>query len=430
MKRTFIVNYPIMISIGGIEKYLYYLMKYMLNHGVRVIWMQNIRFQTGKMYDDVIKDPRLEIVKVNSNLLFWFKHEKLNLSKDEEIVIFSCTTMAKLKADTIVRRFSDLNIKSIYGIPDTKGDAYYLEAIFCNPLKFIVYRCMRTVFEEWENNNHLCFYARKQIDALENNYHVHISNKDTKLLKYVEPLPLLNYDELEKRIKRCNFTIITIGRFDFPHKQYILGLIRAYGRLKEKYPQIRLDIVGDGPHRFKVIQEIEKLNSNIQKDIKLLGSVSPEVLPACIKHAHLNISVAGGVSVGAINGIMSIPARNYCEEECEVYGYLPEYLDYSVSTSPGNLVDTYIERVINMSDFEYKKACIESYESVYNSREVDPNYLFGFSKCTKRYLVPLRTLLFLIVIDYIKKAKYFFTIFLKGRISQSMMNLRNKKSSC
>ena len=76
MKRTFIVNYPIMISIGGIEKYLYYLMKYMLNHGVRVIWMQNIRFQTGKMYDDVIKDPRLEIVKVNSNLLFWFKHEK------------------------------------------------------------------------------------------------------------------------------------------------------------------------------------------------------------------------------------------------------------------------------------------------------------------------------------------------------------------
>ena len=418
MKRTFIVNYPIMISIGGIEKYLYYLMKYMLNHGIRVIWMQNARFQTEKVYDDVIKDPRLEIVKVSPNLLFWFKHEHLNLSKDEEIVIFSCTTMAKLKADTIVRSFLDLNIKSIYGIPDTKGDAYYLETIFCNPLKSIVYRCMRTVFKEWESNNHLCFYARKQMDALENNYHIYISNKETKLLKAVKALPHLNYDDLEERIKRRNFTIITIGRFDFPHKGYILGLIRAYGRLKEKYPQIRLDIVGDGPHRFKVIKEIEKLNHNIQKDIKLLGNISPEVLPNYIKHAHLNISVAGGVAVGAVSGIMSIPARNYCDGECEVYGYLPEYLEYSVATSPGNLVDTYIERAITMSDYEYKKACIESYESVYNSHEVDPNYLFEFSKSVNRYLVPLKTLLFLVVIDYIKKAKYFFTVFLKVRINK------------
>lgn len=141
-------------------------------------------------------------------------------------------------------------------------------------------------------------------------------------------------------------------------------------------------------------------------------------MPNYIKHAHLNISVAGGVAVGAVSGIMSIPARNYCDGECEVYGYLPEYLEYSVATSPGNLVDTYIERAITMSDYEYKKACIESYESVYNSHEVDPNYLFEFSKSVNRYLVPLKTLLFLVVIDYIKKAKYFFTVFLKVRINK------------
>ena len=112
-----------------------------------------------------------------------------------------------------------------------------------------------------------------------------------------------------KKAKRECFNIVSISRFDFPHKGYLLGLIRAYGRLKEKYPQVALCIIGYGPGKPLVEKEIKRLNKKAQQDLSLLGEVDSADFPKVLKEMHLNISVAGSVGVGARNGVLSIPAR-------------------------------------------------------------------------------------------------------------------------
>lgn len=114
-------------------------------------------------------------------------------------------------------------------------------------------------------------------------------------------------------------------------------------------------------------------------DIKLLGEASPDEISNYMKEAHLNISVAGAVGDGARNGVLSIPARNYCIGECEVYGYLPDSRLKSTSLEKGILVDDFIEEVILMSNEEYIQKCIDSYNT-YALNDVDPLYVFAASK--------------------------------------------------
>lgn len=409
-KKTLIINHRSLWSIGGIEQIIVGMVDFMINHDVRVIWLKEVNSKIHSSYIKTMTDKRVEIVDVSNNLLLWFKHGDISLSTEEDIVILSFIFMSKVKADSIIRENPKCSIRSIYVIPDTKGVSYHIESNFSGLLKKRVYNLMRNIHDKWQENHHFLFCAYKQIEALENNYNISIDKGAEKVLKELAPFPDLNYDITKKRCKRENFNIITVGRLDFPHKQYIKGLVRSFARLKSKYPKMTLTIIGDGHSRGDLEKEICGYEKEISKDIHLLGTIARKDLHKYMEYAHLNISVAAGVGIGAINGVVSIPARNYCEGECEVYGFLPDSLHLSVSTAPGQLVDPFIEKVINMNDDEYLDACLTSYHAFKDKEEVDPWLIFNETKDYCPFLIKKKTLYLIIFINYLMKIKYFFTI--------------------
>ena len=175
--------------------------------------------------------------------------------------------------------------------------------------------------------------------------------------------------------KRCmelatsgRFNILTVSRFEFPHKGYVLGLIKAYAELKNKYPHIELTIVGYGVDESKVHEALNSLSENYKKDVHFIGKVHPEKLVDYYNDANINISVAGCCSQGAKNGTLSIPARHY-DYNCEVYGFLPESKPFVVSEKKGEPVIDYIEQVINMSPDEYCKKCEMAFHSFRSDSE-------------------------------------------------------------
>lgn len=409
-KKTLIINYRTMSSIGGIEQIIVGIVEFMINHDVRVIWLKEINSKIHPSYMKIMKDKRVEIVDVSNNLLLWFKHGTISLSSNEDIVILSFIFMSKVKAEWIIRENPTCNIRSIYVIPDTKGLAYHIESNFNGILKKAIYRLMRSIHNKWQKNHQLLFCALKQIEALENNYNISVDKGAEKIIKGMHPIPDLNYDTVKNRSRRENFNIITVGRLDFPHKQYIKGLVKSFARLKSKYPNISLTIIGDGHSRGELVKEINSYANEIKKDVILLGTIAYKDLPQYMEKAHLNISVAGGVAIGAINGVVSIPARNYCKGECEVYGFLPDSIHFSVSTMPGQLVDPYIEKVIKMNDKEYMDACITSYHAYKDKEDIDPWFIFNGTNDYCPYSINKTTLYVIVLINYLMKITYFFKI--------------------
>lgn len=65
-------------------------------------------------------------------------------------------------------------------------------------------------------------------------------------------------------------------------------LIRAFSVLKNKYPQARLLIVGEGPQREQITEEIKRLG--IEHCVELTGAVPPEMVP--ISLSRMDIAVA------------------------------------------------------------------------------------------------------------------------------------------
>ena len=409
MGKKIIINYRKLSDIGGIEVYVVRLIDFMINHGVHVIWLKEEGFGIHDSFKNVLLDERVEIVPVSNNYLLWFKYGKFHLDPQDEVIILSFIVMNKLKAESIVRHFRGYNIKSIYAIPDTKGLAYHIESNFSGIFKKYVWKLMRQLHDEWQKNNQLMFFAKKQVDALENTYGIKVNNGYSNVLKKVVGMPALDIDNLKRKLNREKFNIITIGRLDFPHKGYILGLVKAFKRLKIKYPQLTLTIVGDGHSRKELEAEIDTYADWIKMDIHLVGTIATSELPFYLKDAHLNISVAGGVGCGAMCGVLSIPPRNYCVGECEVYGFLPDSRDMAVATCPGELVDSYIEQVINMSNDEFYRYSVNSYKTYKDAEEVNPWFVFEKSKDYIPYIVPKRKLRIAIIINYLMKIKYFLT---------------------
>lgn len=426
--RTLIINYYHLAEIGGIEVYVHNLVDFMINNGVRVVWLQEEGSLIHDSFKKVLLDDRVEKIIVSSNLLLWFKHGNFTIASEDETVILSFRMMDKLKAEAILRKYKNYNIKSIYAIPDTVGTSYYVESVFSGCLRKFVFKVCSTLYSQWQKNGHLVFFAPKQIDVLEQKYNITVRDGYSKLLPSLRPFPPLDFAELKRRSKRKSFNIITLGRLDFPHKEYILGLVKAFYRLKKKYSQLTLTIIGDGHSRDVLEREISLYEEFVRKDIHLLGTIARDDLQPFFRDSHLNISVAAGVAIGASYGVVSIPAKNYCTGECEVYGFLPDSKLMTVSTCAGELVDSYIEKVVNMSDAEYYELAIASYDTFNRGRDVNPWFLFEKTKDYVPYIVPKSKLILMIMIDYCKKIKWFFVKqnFNRTKIVKRFIGIRSK----
>ena len=373
--QTLIINYG-NLNIGGIEKYIAQLTEYLTENGGRVIWLRDPVLKIAEIYRELFLGNSVERVIADTSKYTWFKHGDLHFSKDDDIVILSFDPMSMARSLQLKEEYSAYRITPYYAVPNTTGNLYYIERYFSGKNREKIRMELAKIHAHWESMDLIRFFSIQQVHPLEKNYNFHVNNKNEKVLPAVFAIEKLNQELLQERSKRKYFTIGTLGRFDFPHKGYMLGLVRSYGRLKEIYPEIRLKIGGYGPDEGVLKKEIRKLPAVFQKDIVLAGAVDPQNVNQFFSDVHLNISVAGAVWDGAKCGVVSIPARNYCDGECEVYGYLPQSRNMTASLELGECVDTFIEYVIRCSEDEYRHLCEDSYNTCLQKTAPWPTYLF------------------------------------------------------
>ena len=228
----------------------------------------------------------------------------------------------------VKKKYCQVNIDSFFWVPHFKEAGVFVEERVCKPLKPLMRKYIGKIIYSMELNNNIIYVNKSHLDALTHKYGYKVENENTKLLTG-STREILPFDD-ELALKRCarqDFNIITVGRFSFPHKAYLIGLIKSYGVLKEKYKQLKLTIIGYGPDEDKVIEEIEKLSVAAKNDVHYVGKVPYDDLRRYFEDANLNIGVAGTIADGAVTGLISIPVRHY-SEVCEGYGIARVVIHY------------------------------------------------------------------------------------------------------
>lgn len=375
--NTLIISLKNMEIAGGIENAIYYLVKQFIQAGDKVICLKNTKGIIDDSFKLLLENKQIDIVEINPIKLFWYKNVYLNIPKDGKIVAFVSNMREYSYIETIKHNLRIENINIFYWIPHYLGAGVFTEEYWPKIIQIFLKKWLSNMYKKMDDNNNIYYGNKRHLASFTNHYHYIPNCCVEKILNtpyYLIPRKEFDMNDCILRSKREVINIVAIARIVFPHKGFILGLVRVIDNLIVKYPHIRLRIVGDGDDMSVLKAEVDKVNKKVTGCITLVGIVPPEKLNEYCKGAHLNIGVASTVSIGASNGVISIPARSYsCS--CEVYGYLPEAKENTLSTKPGEPVNKYIEDIILMPsdrfiDLSYKSYCTYNNTSIIQFRKL------------------------------------------------------------
>lgn len=353
------------LAMGGIEQYVYMIAKKMQDKGAQIIWVKHPRTKLDQSYEDVF---------LNEKTIIWDKkiHSKKirNLVNEgySEIKIICFDLYPFAKAEKFKRNFKLCPVHTFYFVPHFTGDTLFLEEAYHGKKRELVRERMKPILQKMHNSGNIRYFAKTHMEKMETTYGYRIENANDYFVPPKDKEHFFDEERCRALAERKRFNLLTISRFEFPHKGYIIGLIHEYAKLKEKYPQLELTIIGYGDGLNRIQEEIAALNDNAKMGIHMVGKTPYEELKAFYDDANLNISVAGVCSQGARNGTLSIPARHY-DYNCEVFGFLSKDNPSTISSEPGMPVAPFIESVLNMSSDEYCALCKEGFD-VFNNESV------------------------------------------------------------
>ena len=129
--------------------------------------------------------------------------------------------------------------------------------------------------------------------------------QENKLKVIYNGIDLDCYKKLNK-IKNDNFTIGTVGRINA--KKGIDTVLRAFEKVLIDYPNLKLNIVGDGPSKDEYIKLSIKLGIN--ENVKFLGYMQPEEVMVEMSKWNLFILASKSEGFGMVlieAGALGIP---------------------------------------------------------------------------------------------------------------------------
>lgn len=94
------------------------------------------------------------------------------------------------------------------------------------------------------------------------------------VIRIIIPPVAFNTSLLEKKNDNSIFNILTVGRLEERKGQALV--IKAISHLISQHPQIRYNIIGDGPIKSQLEELI--INLNLEEKVKLLGRVNDDIL--------------------------------------------------------------------------------------------------------------------------------------------------------
>lgn len=347
--KCLIVKYGDM-RLGGIQTIIYNYTKLYLQNEGKVIWIAPKKYDIDAGFRDFMNNDRVYITDSDGAIN---EIEKEMLDYDLDVCAISFNFGGFLDLSFLEKRLNITKFNNLFIVPNVLGNGVKVEG---NKNE---YRHLKNVYQKLLVNRNILFCNRTQFTAFVNHYGIKIDKAEELLLPSAKKIEELNKEKIIKRF--ASKEIITVSRFDFPHKGYILGLIDNFSVLKKNYPNVTLRIIGYGNGLNSLKTKISSMEPDIADSIILEGPVPYNKLYEYYNNAKVFIGLAGALLDAVSYGLLSIIARHYCDS-CEVYGFYHSSPDKVISSEPGDPIINFLDIVFSLELKQYVEMSLEGYE--------------------------------------------------------------------
>lgn len=345
-KNILVFSYSDM-RLGGIQKILYGYIQSFQDRGDRVIWVAPEKPEIDQGFRGRVNRERMMICGLAQAQAYL---TDFCGKQDATVVILSFRPSDYLKMVRLELSLAAYDVRNYLAVAHYKGGHLFLEENYRGNQRERAFGEAKAFYACLLKNGSLMFCSPKQAEVFEEHYRLVPEDRDAVVL----PVPVIRDRpedaDIQNRVGKDH--IISVCRFSFPHKGYVLGLIRAYGVLKERYPRLRLTLVGFGDGTEQVHREIRELKERARQDVRVIPGVPLDQLPAYFAEASVAVGLAGAASASASDSLVTLVARHYCED-CETYGSYADCWEKVLSEEPGRAIIPELERVLNLDEEEY-----------------------------------------------------------------------------
>lgn len=239
-----------------------------------------------------------------------------------------------------------------------------------------------------------------------------IYNLKKTLVFDIYRLPIFINKNLNLVKKNDIFNILTITRFEFPFKGYVLGLINSFSQLHQKSPSTLLTIIGHGKGVTEIQTLISKLPYSVSSKISVLDEVPYHEINDYIEKCDVYVGMGTTVLDAANNNKVVITAVAYQKSNLAV-GYFHEKYKTIGEVFQENkeylIFDALLEKVLNASeyDFDYmRKKSKEALKEHYNIEVVGEkleNHTIDYFSLAEKFLIDTMAYIHLYSVRIVEK---------------------------
>ncbi|TDX09274.1 glycosyltransferase [Flavobacterium sp. S87F.05.LMB.W.Kidney.N] len=382
-----IIFYCFNFSMGGTETLILRLMKYYGANNYRIILLTETKINESIAEDSHKVNFEHYIYKSSSKNFYSLNNEILSFQSIENPIVVSQFLPEFLKCSVLL-------IKSKYGV--RFSHVLYIvhpNSTFYNPKVFKVFA--KSMIGSMLRKGNLIFMDETCISKCVEFYKI-TENVSFNICR----LPLFINDDKFVNKRNDIFNVLTVTRFEFPFKGYVLGLVNSFAKLHKKYPNTSLTIIGNGKGKMELQELILKLPESTSNNILTIDEVPYHKINDFISKSDVYVGMGTTVLDAANKNKIVVTAVAYQKENFSVgffhdnYSTIGEVLQKKISYL--NFEDL-LETVITVNDSEYEIMSLKSKEMLtihYDIKVVAEKILIGSNKFFSNFEIILINILY------------------------------------
>lgn len=371
-------------GVGGIEMYYHRMFSWGEKNGYKNVLIVDKLYKIDKTNIDLLNKSHVDIYyskfSGNEYIIQDINHKYLKLDLKDEIISVSSSYSGYLRGEFLRDKFQCKYLKNYIYIFHP-----YDSICIGDKNKF-----KQDILDKINNNNELIFMDEECYEQCRLYYDYKEKQLNRNIIFLSFDCKCFNKDIVNKRINNKCKNILTVTRFEFPFKGYVIGLIKDFKILSEKYPDLSLSIIGYGNGIDKVKETIKE--NNLEKKINLIGKTDYKELQKFYKDAYIYIGMGTTLLDAANNCTPGIIIASY-QYGTNIIGEWYKHSSIVGGISKNNKclennLNNLIEKIISYSSEDYMKLCFETHNEFekYYSIDINMNKLISIED-KKQYIL-------------------------------------------
>ena len=297
-----------------------------------------------------------DILKMYNNKYTMYKLNNLrcNIKKDVHLVILSSDYRSFLVGENIKEKNKARRVDNFYYVITRFG---YRDLAFSarSKILYCLYHSLyRKIAKKILYGNSFIFMGNGEVmKLLLDHYKL---DYDVDQISYIcHPMEIVDFDEeklFQKIKKRAHYRLLSVARFSFPEKGYLIGLVSEFYNLCKLGYNVSLTIIGYGDDKPRLLEVVNYLPQDCKARIQIIGPVQYDELYRYFANTDIYIGSATTIFDAINNSVPAIVAKEGSETEYANGIYWLQTFDIVTQDGIYKISDL-VQQIINMDDTDY-----------------------------------------------------------------------------